>query len=143
MEDMQDMQRSLGGDVAVSQARIFDPANVKVANYDELAVADFSNVQYLQVSESEHEAEDYYDDEEDEEDNGNEREQGAAGDQPRNGKKNKSSSSAGNAGGSDNATTATTTPQKRKKDKRKNRKGKAGDDSGTYYGCKTHCFCEA
>lgn len=113
---MEDMQRSLdGATVAVSEARIFDPANVQVANYDQLAVADFSKVQYLEITDSE--AEDEGEGEDDENDE-NDEEEGEYAHTP-----------AGDDKAPTAPTTALTPAQKRKKEKRKNKKAKA---EGTY-----------
>lgn len=110
---MEDMQRSLGGNVAVSEARIFDPANVQVANYDQLAVSDFSNVQYLEITDSEAE--------EDDEDDGDEVEDREYDHTP-----------AGNAEGRSAPTTILTPAQKRKKEKRKKKAKAKADDSGMF-----------
>lgn len=107
------MQRSLdGATVAVSEARIFDPANVQVANYDQLAVADFSNVQYLEITDSEAEEEGEAEDDENDEEEGE-----------------YSHTPAGDDKVPTAPTTALTPAQKRKKEKRKNKKAKA---KGTY-----------
>ena len=113
---MEDMQRALPGNTAVSEARIFDPDIVQVANYDQLAVVDFSNVQYLEITDSEAEEEE----EEYDEDDGDEVEDRTYDHTP-----------AGNAEGRTAPTTIPTPAQKRKKEKRKNKKAKAkADDSG-------------
>ena len=100
---MDEMQRSLGDAVVISESRVFDPSSVKVASYDAPVVADFSNVQYLEVSDPEADGEDNDDDSSE-----------APG------------SSVENTDGSQTDRTAPTTistpAQKRKKEKRKNKK---------------------
>jgi hypothetical protein len=104
---MDNMQRSLGDNVAVSEARIFDPANVQVANYDQIAVADFSTIQYLEITDSEAD------------------EEGEGNDEDEDGEYAHTA-----AEGRTAPTTIPTPAQKRKKEKRKNKKAKAKDDSG-------------
>lgn len=112
----------LGGNVAVSEERRFDPANVQVAKYDTLAVADFSNVQYLEVTDSE--AENGDEEEEGEDLEGDDAEDGLP--KPSKGK----SPSAGNADDDGPPMMTPATSTQRKKDKRKNKKGKLSIESG-------------
>ncbi|CAK7268900.1 hypothetical protein SEPCBS57363_003325 [Sporothrix epigloea] len=108
---MEDTQRSLEGPVAISEARVFDPAKVQVSSFDQPAIADFSKVQYLEISDSETEGPSH---------NGEDDK--------------KAGSQTEDAGGlmPDQAVpdATTTSAQKRKKDKRKNKNASKDKDEG-------------
>lgn len=97
--------------MAISEARVFDPAKVQVSSFEKPVVADFSKVQYLEISDSDAE-----------EPSHNGEDDKKAVPQTEDAGESKPDQAAPDA--------ITTSTQKRKKDKRKNKNASKDKDEG-------------